>query len=227
MVKNDPKATADDLIKKFPKYMKPIVEAIKKQLNNGKLPQLDPIKICETIKFCQALRLRMTSPQIPLKAIAKEVNKNDWGWKADENSQFLGITHEDAQNMLGAIVDPDLIVKTPDFQYMDELMPPTSFDARTQWPNCKSIATIRDQANCGSCWAFGTTEAFNDRACISDYDKNGPSLPLFSTADTVGCCGFLQCFSMGCNGGQIATPWSWFGKSGVVSGGLMGDKSTC
>jgi len=106
-------------------------------------------------------------------------------------------------------------------------MAPASFDARTQWPNCKTISTIRDQANCGSCWAFGTTEAFNDRACIADYSGKGPSLPLFSTADTVGCCNFLSCMSMGCNGGQIGTPWSWFGKKGVVSGGLMGDKSNC
>lgn len=55
----------------------------------------------------------MQSPTIDLKSIAQQVNENDWGWKADENSQFLGITEDDAKNMLGAIVDPELVVSTP------------------------------------------------------------------------------------------------------------------
>jgi len=174
--------------------------------------------------FCQELSMRVQSPVIDLKGIAKEVNANDWGWKADESSQFLGITHEDAQNMLGAIVDEHFVVHTPFKTYYDEIVAPDSFDSRTQWPKCTSISTIRDQSNCGSCWAFGTTEAFNDRVCISSGGTVGP---LLSTADTVGCCNLLSCFSMGCNGGQIATPWNFFHKTGVVTGGMNGDKSTC
>lgn len=29
---------------------------------------------------------------------------------------------------------------------------PKEFDARKRWRNCKTIGTIRDQGNCGSCW---------------------------------------------------------------------------
>lgn len=29
---------------------------------------------------------------------------------------------------------------------------PEEFDARTQWPECPSIAHIYDQGRCGSCW---------------------------------------------------------------------------
>ena len=29
---------------------------------------------------------------------------------------------------------------------------------------------------------------------------------------------------MGCDGGQIGTPWSWFQRTGVVSGGLKEDR---
>lgn len=50
---------------------------------------------------------------------------------------------------------------------------------------------------------------------------------LLSTADTTGCCGMLECGSMGCNGGQIGSPWNWFHKTGVVTGGQMGSTDTC
>merc|ERR1712032_1377241 len=32
-------------------------------------------------------------------------------------------------------------------------------------------------------------------------------------------CGFLQCFSIGCNGGQPGQAWDWFKNKGVVTGG--------
>jgi len=32
---------------------------------------------------------------------------------------------------------------------------------------------------------------------------------------------------MGCNGGQVASPWKWFKKTGVVTGGDYGDTGMC
>ena len=41
---------------------------------------------------------------------------------------------------------------------------PASFDARIQWPKC--VGAIRNQGDCGFCWAFSATEVLADRTCI-------------------------------------------------------------
>lgn len=72
----------------------------------------------------------------------------------------------------------------------------------------------------GSCWAFATTEALNDRMCI----KGKLSTTLLSPTDTAACCSGMACgFSNGCNGGQPAGAWRWFTHSGVVTGGDFND----
>ena len=112
--------------------------------------------------------------------------------------------------------------------HYDDLAIPESFDVRTQWPECSAVTGhVRDQSSCGSCWAFGSTEAFNDRYCIATKDAS----KLFSPEDTNACCSGLVCSgSMGCNGGQPSGAWNWFTKTGVSSGGdyeSIGDGKTC
>ena len=50
---------------------------------------------------------------------------------------------------------------------------------------------------------------------------------LYSVSDTTGCCNGAKCYSFGCNGGQVGTPWSWFSNYGVVSGGDYGEGELC
>lgn len=67
----------------------------------------------------------------------------------------------------------------------------------------------------GCCWAFGSTEAFNDRFCISHN-----STKLFSPQDTCSCCNSDNgCSSGGCDGGFTEDAFNYFLAHGVVSGG--------
>ena len=91
-----------------------------------------------------------------------------------------------------------------------------------QWPKCTVIAKIRDQSACGSCWAFGSTETFEDRRCAATGTDTE-----FSTEDTASCCsGFLCGMSQGCNGGQPSSALDWMTRSGVVTGGDYPDLNT-
>jgi len=91
---------------------------------------------------------------------------------------------------------------------------PDSFDSETNWPKCaKVIGDIRDQSNCGCCWAFGGAEAASDRMCIA----SDAALLMPLSAQDVCFNAFFGFF--GCGGGQISTPWNYIKSSGVVTGG--------
>lgn len=87
---------------------------------------------------------------------------------------------------------------------------PADFDARTQWPQCTSIRTIRDQCGCGSCFAFGAIEAFEDRICI----HLGKNVTL-STEDIISC---HEDENMSCQGGNPIAVWQ-----NILAGKKEGD----
>jgi len=155
------------------------------------------------------------------------IDRPHTNWVAGVNEKFEGASLKELKAIMGTIVDPDWTIHLPvkhSFAVSDATLP-ENFDSRTNWPECADVINhIRDQSNCGSCWAHGTTEALNDRACIA---SKGQITELYSVADTTGCCNFLHCQSMGCSGGQVGSPWKWFENTGVVSGGDFGDGKLC
>jgi len=91
--------------------------------------------------------------------------------------------------------------------------PPTEFDSRTQWPDC--IHPIRDQAQCGSCWAFGASEALSDRFCIA---SNTHVNVVLSPEDLVAC---NTKINQGCNGGYLPVAWEYMEINGLVADSCM------
>jgi len=100
---------------------------------------------------------------------------------------------------------------------------PSEFDARDAWGSiCPSVSAIRDQAACGSCWAFGAAEAMTDRTCIA---SNGAITEELSAQDLVSCC-VLVC-GMGCQGGYPLMAWLYWTEDGLVTGGDYGSNEGC
>lgn len=165
---------------------------------------------------------------LDLSAHIEQVNSNPAStWVAGENIKFQGASLKEIKSLMGTVVDPDWTINMhprDDARVVSDDLP-AEFDARTNWPECESVINhVRDQSNCGSCWAHGTTEALNDRICIS---TGGNFTTLLSVSDTTACCDGSACFSFGCNGGQVGTPWRWFNNTGVVTGGDYGSTGTC
>jgi cathepsin B len=145
-------------------------------------------------------------------------------WEAGLNERFEGVTLGEAARLMGTVVDQKdpykRAMKANSRIFGGSPAPitgaaPASFDSRTAWPQCAPvIGHIRDQSDCGCCWAFGSTEAVNDRQCI----VHG-LMTLLSPQDMCSCCDSNQgCMSGGCDGGWIEDAWSYAQNYGLVSG---------
>ncbi|CAJ0607652.1 unnamed protein product [Cylicocyclus nassatus] len=118
------------------------------------------------------------------------------------------------------MVEPERTERAQQLVMNEEL--PESFDAREKWPDCVSIKTIRDQANCGSCWAVSAASAMSDRLCVQ---SKGQDQRIISDADILSCCG--EFCGHGCNGGYMLRAFLYGVNSGVCTGGAYKAKDCC
>jgi len=175
---------------------------------------------CVAMKLIAASTLALVSAK-SLQEIADEVNAAGAKWVAKAPERFVDL--DDVQVHLGAFLPGH-----PEYQTSEVVEVaisndlPASFDSAENWPQCTTIANVRDQSSCGSCWAFGSTSSFESRACIT----TGKDLK-YSVEDTAFCQGIFGAGN-GCNGGNSA--WGFFKNKGVVTGGDytdMGTGATC
>lgn len=159
--------------------------------------------------------------------LVRLVNNLNTTWKASLNSRFHDEVVGEAQSFRGCAIkrrpsgsEPTLRVRTYRGMLGNEGVP-ESFDARDQWKQCPTIAEVRDQSNCGSCWAFGATEAISDRICIA---SGGQEAPHISADDLLSCCS--SC-GFGCEGGDPSAAWEYWVKHGLVTGSNYTSGSGC
>jgi len=81
---------------------------------------------------------------------------------------------------------------------------PSSFDSRTQWPGC--IHAIRNQEQCGSCWAFSASEVLSDRFCIGEQVNVVLSPQWLVSCDST---------NSGCQGGYLNRVWEYMASTGI------------
>jgi cathepsin B len=133
-------------------------------------------------------------------------------WKAGLSPKFEGMTLREIKGrFLGAnLVDNNLFDNITVYDYEGAVADvPSYFNASEQWPGC--IHPIRDQGQCGSCWAFAASEVLSDRTCIA---SNGTENVVLSPQYLLSCNNVLD---HGCNGGTPLFSWWFIGTDGLVT----------
>ncbi|XP_063903582.1 cathepsin B-like cysteine proteinase 4 [Zophobas morio] len=155
--------------------------------------------------------------------IIDSINSNQSSWTAGVN--FGGKDVQDLLPLFSGVrgLHPDLNFTIPQVNHnLGKITLPSSFDARSNWPQCADITgNILDQGNCSSCWAFATTEVMSDRLCIQ---SNGKVKMQLSAEDVVSCCSTC---GYQCRGGYPASVFQYWDTYGVVSGGDYLSNSGC
>jgi len=157
-----------------------------------------------------------TNPLVHDERLITYVNRFAKTWTAGKNAVFEGKTRADAKRMLGfKRPTPEMRATYPTkplyaFEAMADL--PTNYSSVTQkdFAACQQLHRIRNQAQCGACWAFSTTEMIADRFCIATKTKTNTVLsPQF----------LLSCdqSDSDCEGGDFGTALAFVQKEGVVT----------
>jgi len=157
------------------------------------------------VVYCKATH-KFISDENYVRQLNERPNKT---WTARPN--FPGRTREDISKLLGFVRNESVRALWKDL--IKERNPPrnvnypASFDARTQWPGC--VHHVRDQGQCGSCWAFGAAESVEDRFCVFSNDSLNDTL---SVQEIVSC----DVFGLeACNGGEPITALSYVSEYGI------------
>jgi len=86
-----------------------------------------------------------------------------WQVQEYESNIFRGWTVEEASLFLGATL-PDTVEYIPPLEVKENL--PSSVN----WAGASCDHGVRNQGQCGSCWAFAVTGMLSDRCCLQGHD---------------------------------------------------------
>eukprot|EP00727_Mastigamoeba_balamuthi_P001751 m51a1_g11573 putative cathepsin b precursor (495) ;mRNA; f:18359-21458 len=141
------------------------------------------------------------------------------GWQAGPNAFFDSMTFGDVALLLQRPEHNGTARQSrghsPRAPSDQQVAIPGAFDARAEWPECRTIGAIRSQGSCGACWAFGASEALADRLCIASGGRSfaGPN-------DTLSPQWMVSCHrgrQSGCSSGLVDVAWSNLRASGVAT----------
>lgn len=129
--------------------------------------------------------------------LIKEHNENNYTWQMDINEWADQTWEEFSFNRLGGSVSIQPSSTLIKFKSSSTFFLPEHVD----WREKNVVTPVKDQAQCGSCWAFSTTGAVESAVAL----KKG-SLISLSEQELVDC---ANNGNYGCNGGLMTQAFDW------------------
>jgi C1A family cysteine protease len=147
---------------------------------------------------------------------AAELNDDDSETAVFGATKFSDLTPQEFKRFLNYI---PLHSKTDDYEVSKpslDAAPPTNFD----WRDTKGVVSaVKNQGQCGSCWAFSTVEAIESQWVLA-----GNSPEVFSTQQIISC--DKKFGDEGCDGGDTVTAYQYVESAGgLVTAESYPDKS--
>ena len=139
-------------------------------------------------------------------ALIKSHNATDSSFELGHNL-FSDYTEAERKRLTGRMGTPTHVEPT----YLE----PTNADS-VDWRDKGAVTPVKDQGQCGSCWAFGTVANIESQYYLWDTDgKNGTYISL-SEQELVSCDHFKDNTGsdQGCNGGLMDNAFSWISSNG-------------
>lgn len=118
-------------------------------------------------------------------------------------TKFMDLSPEEFKEQMG--LKPVQKLQFPQAPASTLKVVPDSWDWREQ----KKVQSIKDQGQCGSCWAFSTAGVVESAWAIAGHD-----LPYLAEQELVDC----DKADQGCNGGDMEVAYQYVMKNGLVSG---------
>jgi len=148
---------------------------------------------------------RMTIYNENMKYI-KEENAKDHTYTLGE-TQFTDLTNEEFKRLYVSGYKPASQQLGSDLPYLGE-HEETESSGSVDWTTKGAVTPVKNQGQCGSCWSFSTTGSLEGA-----WQINAGQLVSMSEQQFVDC----DKSSMGCNGGSMATAFSWAEKQNVAT----------
>merc|ERR1712112_572926 len=128
----------------------------------------------------------------------EEYAVGEHSWKMGVN-QFADLTHDEFMAMQTLRV-PDMPKAKKPYQMESKVMA-----SSVDWRDQGYVTAVKDQKQCGSCWAFGAVASME----AAHYEKHGSTLQM-SEQQVVDC----DTRDSGCNGGWYDWAWKYIDGEG-------------
>jgi len=127
-------------------------------------------------------------------------------WTLGE-TQFTDLTNDEFKKMYVSGYKPASQQLGADLPYLGEHLE-TESTGSVDWTTKGAVTPVKNQGQCGSCWSFSTTGSLEGA-----WQINAGQLVSMSEQQFVDC----DKSSMGCNGGSMATAFSWAKNQNVAT----------